>query len=167
MQNITQTTQTDEHVFNGTRVMHANDEFFMTELKVREILSKLKVKNCEGIDRIPLRILNEGAEILYKPLSKLFQLIYETKVVPEQWKIAKIIPTHKKGAKDNVENYRPISNLCAISKIYEKLILGHLWDLANSENIDLTGENQHGFKKNRSTTTVSQAIQSALAGALD
>ena len=41
--------------------MHANDEFFMTELKVREILSKLKVKNCEGIDRIPLRILNEGA----------------------------------------------------------------------------------------------------------
>ena len=111
----------------------------------------MKIKNCEGIDRIPLRILNEGAEILHKPLSKLFKLIYETKQVPEQWKIAKIIPTHKKGTKDNVENYRPISNLCAISKVNEKLILGHLWELADAENIDLTGENQHGFKKDKST----------------
>ena len=51
----------------------------MTEIKVREVLSKLKIKNCEGFDRIPLRILNEGAEILNKPLAQLFKLIYETK----------------------------------------------------------------------------------------
>ena len=56
-------------------------------------MSTLKIKNCEGIDRIPLRILNEGAEILTKPLSKLFELIYEQKQVPAQWKIVKIIPT--------------------------------------------------------------------------
>ena len=87
--------------------------------------------------------------------------------MPEQWKIAKIIPTHKKGAKDNVENYRPISNLCAISKIYEKLILGHLWDLANSENIDLTGENQHGFKKEKSTVSAALHLQSTISRALD
>ena len=74
--------------------MHAENVFFMTEIKVREVISKMKIKNCEGIDRIPLRILNEGAEILTKPLSKLFQLIYETKEVPDQWKIAKVIPTH-------------------------------------------------------------------------
>ena len=94
-----------------------------------------------------MKELYSSTEFLHKPLAKLFKLIYETKEVPDQWKIAKIIPTHKKGAKDNIENYRPISNLCAISKIYEKLILGHLWELADSENIDLTGENQHGFKE--------------------
>ena len=44
----------------------------MGEIDVREV----KIKNCEGIDRIPLRILNEGAEILHKPLSTLFKLIY-------------------------------------------------------------------------------------------
>ena len=98
--------------------MNAENEFFMTEIKVREVLSTLKIKNCEGVDRIPLRILNEGAEILHKPLSKLFKLIYDSKQVPAQWKIAKIIPTHKKGTRDNIKNYRPISNLCAISKIY-------------------------------------------------
>ena len=48
----------------------------MTEIKVREVLSTLKIKNCEGADRLPLRILNEGAEILNKPLSRLFKLIY-------------------------------------------------------------------------------------------
>ena len=59
--------------------MHSTSEFFMTELKVRKVLSNLKIKNCEGIDRIPLRVLNEGAEILHKPISQLFKLIYETK----------------------------------------------------------------------------------------
>ena len=46
----------------------------MTEIKVREVLSMLKIKNCEGTDRIPLQILNEGAKILTKPLSGLFKL---------------------------------------------------------------------------------------------
>ena len=113
------------------------------------------------------RILNEGAEILHKPLSKLFKLIYDSKQVPAQWKIAKIIPTHKKGTRDNIKNYRPISNLCAISKIYEKLILSHLWKLADEQRIDLTGDSQHGFKENRSTVTAALHLQSTIARALD
>ena len=96
VEEITISTTVDENVFNGTKQINAENEFFMTELRVREVIATLKIKNCEGIDRIPLRILNEGAEILTKPLSKLFKLIYEQKVVPAQWKIAKIIPTHKK-----------------------------------------------------------------------
>ena len=39
------------------------------------ILKNLKIKNCEGFDRIPLRIFNEGAELLAKPLASLFKLI--------------------------------------------------------------------------------------------
>ena len=74
--NIVQNATIDDNVFNGTGQINAENEFFMTELNIREVLSKLKIKNCEGIDRIPLRILNEGAEILIKPLSKLFKLIY-------------------------------------------------------------------------------------------
>ena len=94
---ITENTNIDDNVYNGSKQINAESEFFMTELKIREVMSNLKVKNCEGIDRIPLRILNEGAEILTKPLSILFKLIYEQKQVPAQWKIAKVIPTHKKA----------------------------------------------------------------------
>jgi hypothetical protein len=83
----------------------------------------LKQKNCEGPDRLPLQVLKDGAIILAKPLSVLFHKIYEKKEIPEQWKVSKVIPLHKKGKKEDIENYRPIANLCSITKVFEKLIL--------------------------------------------
>ena len=72
-----------------------------------------------------------------------------------------------KGDKKDIENYRPISNLCSSSKIFEKLILKRILDLQKENNIDLTGKSQHGFKKKRSTTTLSLTIQTIIAQALD
>ena len=63
----------------------------MTELNVMQIVKNLKIKNCEGFDKIPLRIYNEGAEILIAPLAKLFKLIYTEKRIPEQWKTVVLI----------------------------------------------------------------------------
>ena len=119
----------------------------MSELNIMQILKTLKIKNCEGFDRIPLRIFNEGAEILIKPLPQLFKQIYNERRIPEQWKTAKIIPLHKKGSKEDMSNYRPISNLCTMSKIYEKLILQQLLKIAKQNKVDLTGDSQHGFKQ--------------------
>ena len=56
-------------------------------------------------------------------MSDLFQKIYTTCKLPEQWKVSKIIPIFKKGDKSKIENYRPIANFCSASKIFEKLIL--------------------------------------------
>ena len=81
--------------------------------------------------------------------------------------MAKITPIHKKGNKNDVSNYRPIANLCSASKIFEKLILQRIQDIEDEKNIDLTNENQHEFKRGKSTTTAGLSIQSALARALD
>jgi hypothetical protein len=81
--------------------------------------------------------------------------------------VAKVIPLHKKGATTEISNYRPISNLCTLSKVFEKLILGRLWDIADKEKVDLTGATQHGFKPNRSTTTAALTIQSVISRAID
>ena len=51
---ITESTTIDDTVFNGTEQIQVHNEFFMDEIKIREIISTLKIKNCEGIDRIPL-----------------------------------------------------------------------------------------------------------------
>ena len=67
--------------------------------------------------------------------------------VPEQWKIAKVIPIHKKGSTKNITNYRPISNLSVISKIFEKLLLSRVAHIEVNENCDLTGSAQHCLKK--------------------
>ena len=56
-------------------------------------------------------------------LTVLFNKIYSTGLLPDQWKVSKIVPIFKKGNKDEIENYRPIANLCSMSKVFEKLIL--------------------------------------------
>jgi hypothetical protein len=154
-------------VYNGFKIVHSEEVNFMTEDAVTECLRELKTKNCEGFDRIPMRILKDGAPVLGRPLSILFNKIYVTKTIPEQWKIAKIIPLHKKGNKRDLANYRPISNLCSTSKVFEKLILKRLESIAEENNVDLTGEQQHGFKKNRSTITAGLTLQSIISRSLD
>ena len=154
-------------VWNGEELIVSNKLNFMTPARVAECLKELKTKNCEGYDRLPLRILKDGTEVLMRPLSILFNKIYETLKIPEQWKISKVIPLLKKGNKHDITNYRPISNLCSTSKIFEKLLLKRLEEIAKENNVDLTGNNQHGFKKERSTITAGLAIQSEIARELD
>ena len=141
----------DDTVYNGKKKVEATDKMFMDIASIRECITTLKTKNSEGFDRIPQRILVDGIDQLIIPLAGLFKLIYESKQIPSQWLIAKVIPLHKKGAKKDIENYRPISNLCSTSKIFEKLILKRIHEIQVENNIDMTGKNQHGFKKGKST----------------
>ena len=84
----------------------------MDPVSVKEVLSSLKNKNSEGYDRIPQRILVDGADFLVRSFEGLFERIYYQKTVPGQWLVSKNIPIFKnKGDKNDIENYRPISNL--------------------------------------------------------
>ncbi len=60
-----------------------------------------------------------------------------------------------------------ISNLCAVSKVFEKLILKHLEKIEKENNLDPTSEQQHGFKKNRSTITAGPTLQSIISRKMD
>ena len=106
------------------------------------------------IDRIPVCALYDSKDVLLDPLFALFSKIYKTKQIPEHWKVSKIIPIHKKGSKSCVENYRPVANLCSASKIFKKLILKQIQYLESKNKLDLSGKQQHGFKRNKSTATV-------------
>ena len=81
----------------------------------------------------------------------LFSRIYAQLKVTEQRLVSETIPVFKnKGDPKDIENYRPISNLCSCSKIFEKLILKRILEIQEEENIDIIGSGQHGFKKNAS-----------------
>ena len=125
----------------------------MTINDVKECMSELKNKKCEGFDRIPVCMIYDARELLLPPMAVLFNSIYQTLKIPEQWKVSKIIPIFKKGNKTEIENYRPIANLCSASKIFEKLILKQIHYLESKNKLDLTGKQQHGFKRNKSTAT--------------
>ena len=83
------------------------------------------------------------------PLSLLFKLAYNTGVIPGEWKLANVVPIHKKGAKENIENYRPISLTCLVMKIFERILKDKL--LMHTSH--LLNERQHGFLGNKSCTT--------------
>ena len=83
------------------------------------------------------------------PLSLLFRVSYNTGCVPREWKLANVVPVHKKGAKENIENYRPISLTCLVMKTYERIIKDTIL-LHTSHMLD---SRQHGFLSNKSCTT--------------
>ena len=164
---IVKGAQISNTVYNGKRKINMAPANFMTPKNVLLAVTSMKTKNCEGHDKIPQRILTDGIEILKYPLTILFNKIYTQKVIPEQWLISKIAPIHKKGNSNQIENYRPIANLCSASKIFERLILLRIQEIEKLSNIDLTGKSQYGFKKGHSTSLAGQRLQSVITRALD
>ena len=167
VEDITKGTTVKQNVFNGEKKVDAESENFFTEEKVEKVMKSLKDKSSYGSDNIPVKVLKDAHEILVKPYHRLLNKIYDQNIIPEQWKTARILPLHKKGKKNLVDNYRPISNLCAGSKVFERLILMRILEIKEQAGISLTGANQHGFKKERSTITASVEIQSRVSALID
>ena len=72
-----------------------------------------------------------------------------TSIYPSELKIAKVIPVFKKGNKHLIENYRPISILCSLNKLYERVLYSQMFKFL-SEN-KLLSDQQYGFVTKKST----------------
>ena len=68
------TTSIDNNVYNGSKKINEQNKNFMSEVNIRKSILSLKLKNSEGYDRIPQRILIDGMTILLKPFTKVFYL---------------------------------------------------------------------------------------------
>ena len=117
--------------------------------RIYNILHKLNVNKAMGPDGIHGKVLKHCATSISYPLSILFNLSYTTGKIPLEWKLANVVPVHKKGCKSNVENYRPISLTCIVMKVYEKVIRDELMFRCGH----LIDDRQHGFLQFRSCTT--------------
>ena len=100
-----------------------------------------------GIDNIGPRILKCSALALYQPLHHLFISCLSQHCIPNEWRIHLIVPIHKSGDKASVKNYRPISLLCSISKVLEKIVYDKIIDFVASR----VNVAQFGFLQNRSS----------------
>ena len=79
----------------------------------------------------------------------MFNLYVSVGVFPQYLKIAEVIPIFKKGDKNKTTNYRPISLLSQLDKLFEKKIYSRI--SAFLEKYNLLSETQFGFRKNFST----------------
>lgn len=123
----------------------------ITETGVLNLLLSIDTKKANGPDNIPNTFLQRYAEVNAKYLHLLFNKSLSTCSLANEWKIAKVIPIHKTGSKDDVSNYRPISLTCTVGKLLEHIILKHITSYVKQENI--LSPVQHGFRRGLSTIT--------------
>lgn len=110
---------------------------------------ELKISKSPGIDEITARTLREVADYIAPPLTQIINLCFEQSNCPEHFKTAIVRPLHKGGDKQLMENYRPISLLSNVGKIFEKALKKRMVDFLLKN--DLLSNRQFGFKKNVST----------------
>jgi len=127
---------------------------------VEKAVKSLKSKKSFGIDGVPLCIVKDTYQFIKGHIVRLMRLAARN--IPRAWKTARIIPLHKQGSKEIMDNYRPISNLCSVDKLFQKVILNEI----NRRHPDLDGEHQHGFKAEHSTSTAMLEIQSDICSEL-
>ena len=135
-----------------TDIDWSNDNSFDLDFscsKIRGLLSAVNSNKTSGPDGIHGKILKNCAVSLAYPLSIIFNISYNTGCIPKEWKLAHVVPIHKKGSKEDVENYRPISLTCLVMKIFERIIKDEL--LIRTQH--LLDKRQHGFLCNKSCTT--------------
>jgi hypothetical protein len=118
---------------------------------VKKRLKKLKVCKSAGIDNLYPIVLKELADVICYPVKLIYQYSLKYSQVPTDWRSSNICPIFKKGKRDSVSNYRPISLTCILCKVMEGIIKDHVTDYFR-ENV-LFNTSQYGFIRGRSTTS--------------
>ena len=130
----------------------AKFHFKAIELKdIRDAFSKVKTAKSFGTDNISSYFMKLALPYIENSLAFLFSTSIETSQFPDSWKVARITRIFKDGDKTEKSNYRPISVLLVISKLFEKLVFNQLY-LYIKENGLFTSD-QSGFLRLHSTLT--------------
>ena len=133
--------------------------------EVRLLINELNPSKASGPNGIPTNILQMISNIICTPLSKIFNISVPSGTHPEKLKHAKVVPIFKKGSRLLISNYRPISLLSNLNKIFEKLMYKRIYAFLEKYNIlyDL----QFGFRAKHSTTHALISITEKFRSALD
>ena len=95
-------------------------------------------------DNISIRMLKICGSTIYRPLEIIFKEALSTGLFPSEWKKRNIVPIYKKGDKQVLKNYRPVSLLPICGKVFERLIFNEMFSFLLENN--LVSPNQSGFK---------------------
>ena len=116
------------------------------------MLRSLNPCKSTGIDKIPAKIIRIAAPVIAESLTKSsINTAIFSETVPFDWKVARVIPLRKSGSRNVSNNYRPVSILSVISKVFEKLLYEQLYDYFVSNN--LLSDCQFGFRQFHSTAS--------------
>ena len=112
---------------------------------IANVIKNLDSNKSHSHDNISIRMLNIWGVSSCKPPEIIFRTCLNHGKFPEEWKKANVVPVFKKGDKQCVKNYRPVSLLPICSKIFERIIYNNTYNYLIDNN--LISQNQSGFKR--------------------
>ena len=130
-----------------------------------KVLNSLDISKATGPDGISNRLLKEASVPIAEPLSHLLNFSLSLGTFPDDWKLTNVIPIFKKGDSMLCTNYCPISLLCCVSKVFEKIIFDHIYAYLKCHGI--LSKNQSGFIQGDSTINQLISICNLLYKGLD
>ena len=114
-------------------------------------LNYVNLYKATGLDKISARSLRESADLVADHLCAIFNKSIVPGIFADEWKLSKVIPLFKQGNRSNVNNYRPISVIPVVAKVFERIVNDQLYDYLTKN--DLISSHQSGFRSLRSTVT--------------
>ena len=119
--------------------------------QVEKVFGKFKNSLGFGTDGIANHFLKIALPVIVESLCNIFNLSIATGVLPDCWKIARVAPIFKSGQSDDRSNYRPISVLPFLSRLFEKVVFNQLYEYLDKNK--LIHYKQSGFRSLHSAIT--------------
>ena len=132
---------------------------------VTKTIDNLPSKNSRAADGISSKFLKSIRDELAQPLTFIVNQTLESGIFPDKLKVARVRALFKKGDKSDVNNYRPISILPTLSKVFERIILKQMTEYF-IEN-DLLFHGQYGFREKHSTELAAIELVDRISTAMD
>ena len=151
----------------GERILDIGnlEKLEITVIEVQDQLSILLTSKAYGPDNISPRFLKEARAELAPVLAALFNLCLKASRFPKIWKRATVIPLHKKDSKNLTNNYRPVSLISIVARVFERVVFKHIYNHLHDN--FLLSPNQSGFLPGRSSVTQLLEICDIMCKALD
>ena len=141
----------DETWMNMDRIYSDFTFQFIELLEVHLLIKNIDINKSSGVKGINARLLKDCLSICEVELAYLYNVSLHSMKFPDAWKNSMITPIPKSGDKLNVDNWRPINNLCVRGKLLEKCVYRQMEEYL--EKNMLLCVQQHGFRKGRGTDT--------------
>lgn len=137
----------------------------VTETEIIKIIENLPNKTSSGIDRISNILLKRLKYSLRLPVTLLVNQSLRLGIFPDQLKVARVIALHKGGSRLELDNYRPISLLPVVSKVFEKVVNKQFRQFLTHHNI--LSPRQFGFRPGHSTSHAVQNLVGEIVSGFD
>lgn len=137
----------------------------VSEEAVLKIINELKPKTSCGKDGVSNKLLKYIKSEVTPALTLIINQSIKTGIFPDKLKIAKVLPVYKKNDPKNFENYRPISVLSSVSKVFERVLHDQLYKYFNEQKLFYEG--QYGFRCQHSTELAALEILDRIVCAMD